>query len=136
MSRHGRRAAAKNSRRDDLIQKLADEIDRTASESDRRFFKDHPQRSRRIRHATWAEVSAQEVIDGTALPISPGRQCFVAVRQLQPGLRMRAFFIAPDAGEEVEEMPEDLAASWYEHVRPSQAIRIEQQMAGVFTPRK
>jgi hypothetical protein len=123
-------------RRDDLRQKLTDEVDRIACESDRRFFRDHPQRSHRIRHATWAEVSQMEEVDGAAAPVSPGKQCFVAVKQLQPGVRMRAFFIAPAAGEEAEGMPESIAAAWYKSVCVPQAVQIEQQLAGKLTSKK
>jgi hypothetical protein len=118
---------------DDLLQKLSDEVDRTACESDRKFFSSNPQRSHRLRPATWAEVSMQEEVDGAVWAIEPGRQHFTAVKQLRPGVRMRAFFSAP-AVEDWVEPPEAAAAAWYEHVRPARTVQLEQGLTTVLAP--
>ncbi len=55
-----------------------------ASECDRAWFKAHPGRAHRIRRALFGEV-----------PLHPDLLCFVAVRQVAPGVRVRAGFRRP-----------------------------------------
>ena len=112
----------------DLLQKLTDEIDRTVCESDRRFFDAHPKRNHRLRPASWAEVSMHEIADGVAAPITAGNQMFVAVKQLKPGIRLRAFFIAPAAADWAEP-PEDICRAWFEYVYPPGTPKIETALA-------
>jgi hypothetical protein len=84
MNRHERRRAQK-------LQRVVDEVDRTAFEPDRRFFADNPNRNYRVRPASDVEISEIEMRYDTALS---GRW-FVSVTRLGSGIRSRNFFEVP-----------------------------------------
>jgi hypothetical protein len=112
------------------LQGVVEEVDRTASESDRQFFQDHPRRSHRLRPAMSAEVSEHEVATGEILPCSPGMQTFTAVKQIQPGIRARLLFIAPAVVAWVDP-PEHLCRAWYEFLRNPQFEEHERALAAL-----
>jgi hypothetical protein len=97
----------------DAMQRLCEEIERTAWLSDRQFFRDHPCRSHRLRPAMSAEISEHEVATGKMLACPPGVQVVTAVKRLGPGIRVRLLFTAPAVAAWVEP-PEDVCRAWYD----------------------
>ena len=99
MNRHERRKAKaiSNTLQDyvhpDALQKLTDEVDRTASNSDRQYFGDNPQRQFRLRPAWPAEISIEELLNG---PARLGSRHYILVKQVAPGIRMRAHIAVLD----------------------------------------
>ena len=75
------------------LQRLSDTIDKLI-DTDRRFFERRPERSHRVRRAFAEEVAAGEIVLGQRRELPPHGAWFVAIRQIQPGVRVRAFFIA------------------------------------------
>jgi hypothetical protein len=107
------------------IERLCEEIERTVWPSDRKFFSDHPRRSHRLRPAMSAEVSADEIATGKILECPPGMQVFTAVKQLGPGVRARALFVAPAVARWVDP-PEAICRAWYDFVCRPQFKKQEQ----------
>jgi|SRR6516162_202230 hypothetical protein len=98
MNRHQRRKAKASSDLQDYVhpealQKLTDEVDRTACNSDRQYFVDHPQRQFRLRPAWPAEISIEELLSG---PPRRGSRHYVLVKQLIRGIRQRAHITTPN----------------------------------------
>jgi hypothetical protein len=92
MNRHRRRKAKTTSElqnyvHPETLQKLTEEVDRTACNSDRQYFVDHPQRQFRLRPAWPAEISIEELLNG---PADGGSYHYVLVKQLIRGIRQRA----------------------------------------------
>jgi|APCry1669192522_1035417.scaffolds.fasta_scaffold00309_6 hypothetical protein len=94
------------------LQKLADKVDRV-TESDRRFFERFPHRQYRVRPAGQAEIEALDVMDGNW---SPGATPCVAVRNIAPGVRARAFIFT--LGPVDTDIGEDDARAIFESVAP------------------
>lgn len=72
------------------------------TQADASWFANHPTRQHRVRFATPMEI---EIESGGKEPVPSGFRVFCAVRQIKPGLRLRAFMLGaamndPDAGEE------------------------------------
>src|SRR6516164_7075233 len=98
MNRHQRRKAKASSDLQDYVhpealQKLTDEVDRTACNSDRQYFVDHPQRQFRLRPAWPAEISIEELLSG---PPRRGSRHYVLVKQLIRGIPQRAHITTPN----------------------------------------
>jgi hypothetical protein len=96
MNRHQRRKAKavsdlQNYVHPEALQKLTDEVDRTACNSDRQYFVDHPQRQFRLRPAWPAEISIEELLNG---PARLGSRHYILVKQIARGVRMRAHVTA------------------------------------------
>ena len=77
----------------DALQKLTDEVDRTACNSDRQYFVDHPQRQFRVPPAWPAAISIEELLNG---PARLGSRHYILVKQIARGVRMRAHVTAPN----------------------------------------
>lgn len=77
------------------LQPLADAIDRV-TEADRKFFERRKDRAYRVRLASRVEIAANALIEGAAKP-PEGHIWYVAVRQVKPGLRLRAGAILPES---------------------------------------
>ncbi|MEM6847606.1 MAG: hypothetical protein AAF580_05945 [Pseudomonadota bacterium] len=77
---------------------LQEKVER-ATDADRKFFKRFPDRSYRVRRAFKAESDLQDFLhasDGqAAFRCPPGYACFMAVRQIAVGARMRHPIYAP-----------------------------------------
>jgi hypothetical protein len=86
------------------IKKLTPAVDR-ALDSDRRFFDQHPSRSYRLRPAFPPEVEVLAVLnEPKQIDLPPNWIWFVAVRQILPGVRVRAFgAMAPRGGDDPPE---------------------------------
>ena len=88
MNRHQRRKAKAVSGLHDYVhpealQKLTNEVDRTACNSDRQYFIDHPQREFRLRSAWPAEISIEELLNG---PARLGSRHYILVKQIARGV--------------------------------------------------
>jgi hypothetical protein len=82
--------------------------------SDIDFFKAHPDRSYRVRHATPAEVDEHRQRQGTFLDLAPGRRWLCAVHQAKPGFRVSVLLSATECPE--GECPEHIAADVFKSV--------------------
>ena len=76
------------------IKRLCDRVDREVLPADRKFFERFSHRSYRIRVASRLEIEANGIVDPTWPDIPEGYAVYCAVRQLAPGVRVRAFFVA------------------------------------------
>jgi hypothetical protein len=113
-----------------ISQELIDAVDREL-DSDRTFFRRHPERSYRVRPAFTAELSATLAVAGhppfTQMP--SGHHACVAVKQVASGIRLRvsATLSAPIAGEVPEDnarwLYETLAAAWPKIQEVEKALR-------------
>jgi hypothetical protein len=90
----------------EALQKLTDEVDRTASSSDRQYFIDYPQRQFRLRPAWPAETAIDEILAG---PDPCRKHHYVLVKQIARGVRMRALLRAPNAAQ--FDCPDDKSCS-------------------------
>jgi hypothetical protein len=117
----------------DALQKLTDEVDRTACNSDRQYFVDNPQRQFRLRSAWPAEISIEELLNG---PVRHGSHHYVLVKQIMRGIRQRAHIAVPDE----LDAPDDAScrALWdrcYAGDRAKQVAEIERVLRS-FTPKE
>ena len=77
-----------NRRRLDKYQPSVDRV----TEGDAKFFERFPERQHRVRLAAAAEIAQNAIMAaGEDLTPVPGARWIVLVKQLQPGMRMRAF---------------------------------------------
>lgn len=85
-----------------LMKRLGEEADR-AVEGDRRYFDRWPNRTYRIRLASPAERKQVELIQGRTIRPSDDKAVFIVMKQLGPGVRMKATVIGPreSIGEEL-----------------------------------
>jgi hypothetical protein len=81
------------------LKEVVAKIDRTSSESDRRFFKRFQHRRTRVRIASPAEIAEVELMTGEPVRVPPGYRAFAVVRSLAPGLRTRCFVIHREGAE-------------------------------------
>lgn len=84
------------------MKRLGEEADR-AVEGDRRYFDRWPGRTYRIRLASPAERKQVELFQGRAIRPEADQAVFVVMKQLAPGVRMKATVIGPreSIGEEL-----------------------------------
>lgn len=84
------------------MQRHAEDADR-AVEGDRRFFARWPARTYRIRLLSQAERRQVEIFRGKPIQPLPDQAVFTVIKQLAPGVRMRATVIGPQdsIGEEL-----------------------------------
>lgn len=76
--------------------------------ADAKFFERFPYRRFRIRLASAAEVAFHSEFHGLHVP--PGKRLFVVVRQIEKGVRVRAFTFGDECNTEgVDEVGEDEA---------------------------
>ena len=91
------------------MQGLDPVVDHEASETDRRGFKQHSQRTHRLRGALRGELGGK----GDVPPVGYARRVIV-VRQVQPGLRMRRVFWLADDCPAPETCPEEFCAALFD----------------------
>jgi len=88
------------------LSKIVDQV-KPMTEADSLFFRRHLQRQHRVRLASQAEIEEQRILDN--LPQIPDDwRVFIAVKQIAPGVRVRAILGAPEGAE--TDLPESLAA--------------------------
>jgi hypothetical protein len=94
------------------VEALTREVDR-ALETDRRYFAKHTGRSYRLRPASPSEVEVLRVLSGPHVTALPGHLAwFTAVRQIAPGVRVRAWAaIVPFGG---HDPPEAVCRAFYD----------------------
>jgi hypothetical protein len=71
------------------VKKNTERIDRTVSETDRRFFRRFPHRQFRLRLPGQAEIDQGDILQGSKLVPPPGFRFFVAVCNVAPGNRAK-----------------------------------------------
>ena len=92
--RAGKQAALKPSRAQRCqFEKLAARID-NLTQAYARFFERFPHRKHRVRLAARAEIEQTELM-GKDMSLPPGKQHYIAVRNLTPGMRLRLAVIGP-----------------------------------------
>lgn len=103
-----------------------------ATESDRRWFEEHPGRTFRIRRMAAAEIGSAAAVLGNLKPPPAGCARFTLVRKFSPTCRMRAFIFGP-GDKSGQEASEAVAADlWSQHLeRSSSARRYELAIAAV-----
>jgi len=103
------------------VEELTPAVDR-ALDADRRFFGRHASRSYRLRPAFPPEVELLAVLnEPKQFDLPPNWIWFVAVRQLLPGVRVRAFgAMAPRGGDDPPET--ECRAFFLAWTRPTQAF--------------
>lgn len=94
------------------MQRLAEVADK-AIESDRRFFDRYPSRTYRVRLLSHAERRQAEIIQGRPIVPAPGQAVFVVMKQLAPGVRMKANVVGSRAYVG-DELTDDEARGVYE----------------------
>jgi hypothetical protein len=104
------------------MKKLACHVAR-ATDTDRVFFEQHPDRKHRVRFASEVEIARCEIVSGEVMTLPPGFRHFVIVRNVAPGHRVRLFVTnAEDAGTDV---PEDLAGAIFDKIAGPHVREIE-----------
>lgn len=90
----------------------------TTIQADAKFFRRFPERHHRVRLADRAEIEQFSIIAGRPYPhLDSDQLAFAIVRQIAPGVRLKAVVAGP-AVEAGEEQPEALAAAlWAEWLR-------------------
>ena len=76
------------------LQKLGERIDRI-TRADAMFFERFPRRNHRTRLAAPVEIEEHEIATGKPLQLPRGFRLYAAVRQIEPGVRVRVFRPAP-----------------------------------------
>lgn len=110
--------AAPNTR----IHELADE----QTQADRRWFEKHPGRKHYVRPAHPAEIAEFEIVS----TVPPGYQIYVAVRNVRPGVRLRATFCR-GAGFPVWELSEKHARRIFRDLADDRVKEVEAALRGL-----
>ncbi|MCJ2080729.1 hypothetical protein [Methylobacterium sp. J-090] len=66
-----------------------------ATDDDRRFFEDHPNRTYRVRLLSQAERAQFEILDGVMKPLAEAPIAFAAIKQIAPFVRSRVVVFGP-----------------------------------------
>ena len=102
------------------------ELVREVTETDRQFFERFPRRRHRVRVASEVEISQIEIVEGKPATVPNGCRVFTAVRNVGPGMRLRAFVYATEGAE--TDLDEANARSIFEAAAPPQVWEIEDEM--------
>ena len=109
------------------MQRLAVEIEHVTA-ADRRFFERFPHRTYRMRRAARAEIQNLEAALGAVVFTAPGDAPFALIKNLAPGVRLRAFLPGP-ADEDGSDAPEPgLAVLWEHHAQRHPAVAQREAM--------
>ncbi|MDP4006520.1 hypothetical protein [Methylobacterium sp. NEAU K] len=98
------------------MQRVAADAERI-TDADRRFFERFPHRSYRYRRAGHPEMAQLEAVYGAPIITEPGSVPFILIKNLAPGVRMRAFLPGPDNEDGSSATDEELALLWHDHCR-------------------
>ena len=125
LPRHRRRA----------MKRVAADAERI-TDADRKFFERFPHRSYRYRRAGHPEMAQLEAVYGAPIFTEAGFVPFILIKNLAPGVRMRAFLPGPADEDGSEATEGELAALWHEHCRrcPGVAEREAQLQVAVRLP--
>jgi hypothetical protein len=112
-SPRGPNAAKADRRQQRRLERLIceDEKRGVGSIQDAAFFEQNPDRNFRMRLATPGEIAATEIIcnDGAPLPLPESALWWTIIKQVRPGVRMRAQVYAPLPSWPFGEIPEHVA---------------------------
>jgi hypothetical protein len=95
--------------------KIADRVDRI-TEFDAQFFQRFPHRQYRLRPAGRAEIETLQILQDK-MPVPIGFLVYAAIRQIEPGIRARAFVSLPEIT--AADAPEHIAREVFERVAKS-----------------
>ncbi|MEE7450007.1 hypothetical protein MRF4_20570 [Methylobacterium radiotolerans] len=106
------------------MKRLTEEAD-SAVEGDRRFFDRHRGRTYRLRLASQAERQQVELIQGGSLNLTPDQAAFVVMKQLAPGVRLKATSIGPreSIGEDLTDAEAGSVFEGYADIHPEMRQR-------------
>lgn len=112
------------------MRRLGEEADR-AVEGDRRYFDRWPHRTYRIRLVSAAERKQVELFQGHPIRPDPDQAVFVVMKQLAPGVRMKATVIGPreSIGEELTDAEAGSIYESYADIHPEVRRREEMMRA-------
>lgn len=112
------------------MKRLGAEADR-AVESDRRYFDRWPHRTYRVRLISGAERKQLEIFQGRPIRPDPDQAVFTVMKQLAPGVRMRATIIGPreSIGEELTDAEAGSIYESYADIHPEVRRREEMMRA-------
>lgn len=112
------------------MKRLGEEADR-AVEGDRRYFDRWPDRTYRIRLASYAERQQIEIVQGGPIRPAPDQAVFVVMKRLGPGVRMKATVIGPreSIGEELSDAEAGSIYEGYADHHPEMRKREEMMRA-------
>lgn len=112
------------------MKRLGEEADR-AVEGDRRYFDRWPHRTYRVRLISSAERKQLEMFQGHPIQPSPDQAVFTVMKQLAPGVRMRATIIGPleSIGEELTDAEAGSIYESYADIHPEVRRREEMMRA-------
>ena len=99
-----------------------------ATEVDRKFFERFPHRQYRMRRMGRAEIGQLEAVCGGSIVNEPGDVPFVLVKNIAPGVRLRAFVPGP-ADEDGSDAPEaGIAILWARHAARNPGVAEKEAM--------
>src|ERR1700712_5341676 len=96
------------------MQRVAADAERI-TDADRRFFERVPHRSYRYRRAGRPEMAQLEAVYGAPVFADPGSVPFVLIKNLAPGVRLRAFVNGPADEDGSAATEAELAYLWQQH---------------------
>ncbi|MFC6743616.1 hypothetical protein [Methylobacterium tardum] len=106
------------------------------TDADRKFFERFPHRTYRYRRAGHPEMVQLEAVYGASIFTEVGTVPFILIKNLAPGVRMRAFLPGPADEDGSTATETELAALWHDHCRrcPSVAEREAQLQVAIRLP--
>lgn len=106
------------------------------TDADRKFFERFPHRSYRYRRAGHPEMVQLEAVYGAPIFTEVGTVPFVLIKNLAPGVRMRAFLPGPADEDGSTATDEELATLWHGHCQrcPGVAEREAQLQVAIRLP--
>ena len=112
------------------MKRLGEEADR-AVEGDRRYFDRWPHRTYRVRLVSTAERKQLELFQGRPIKPGPDQAVFVVMKQLAPGVRMKATIVGPSEsiGEELTDAEAGSIYEGYADIHPEVRRREEMMRA-------
>ncbi|WP_419828348.1 hypothetical protein [Methylobacterium sp.] len=97
-----------------IMQRVAADAERI-TDADRKFFERFPHRSYRYRRAGHPEMVQLEAVYGAPIITEPGSVPFILIKNLAPGVRMRAFLPGPADEDGSTATEAELAYLWHGH---------------------
>jgi hypothetical protein len=110
------------------MRNLVDRVGRV-TQTDRLFFERFPHRRHRVRIASQAEIEHDLALTGSRMMMPPGKQLFVAVKNIAPGVRLRLLVVGlRDADTDLNEGQAHLV---YELANSDKCREVEAQLLDV-----
>ncbi|TXN14699.1 hypothetical protein FV219_03265 [Methylobacterium sp. WL122] len=99
-----------------------------ASDADRKFFERFPHRQYRMRRMGRAEIGQLEALHGGSIINEPGDAPFVLVKNIAPGVRLRAFVPGPKDEDGSDAPEQGIAILWAQHAARNPSIDHKEAM--------